>query len=243
MIWILTGMSLLFVAIGFIVTEKNAGSFLAGYNSLTKEEQARIDIRSYLTFFRKFHVFLGISLGAIGLIANSLSGKNASGIFMVVYPVLAYTWFAWKSNTIPKALHPKFNWTGPLILAGTLIFVTGIIAFGFKEEKLLIGPGRIEIKGIYGEMIKLTDIRNIEMVSRLPDIKMKTNGFSLGSVKKGFFSTNEGETIKLILNSDQRPCILITKKSGAKIYYSAKGESNQSMLNAIIKHMPNAVYK
>lgn len=70
---------------------------------------------------------------------------------------------------------------------------------------------------------------------------MKTNGFALGNIHKGYFRTNDGEIIKLIANSDNKTYILITKKSGKKIYFSAK--STMDTFEEIKKNLPDIVYK
>lgn len=48
--------SALFIGIGVILNERNAKYLLSGYNTLSEEEQSRVDIKDYLKFFRSFHV-------------------------------------------------------------------------------------------------------------------------------------------------------------------------------------------
>jgi hypothetical protein len=44
MIYAILGTSLLFVAIGFIVDEKNAKYLLSGYNTMNEEDRQKVDI-------------------------------------------------------------------------------------------------------------------------------------------------------------------------------------------------------
>ena len=61
-------LSSIFIAIAFIVNENNAKYLLSGYNTMSEEERMKFDIKSYIPFFRNFHIFLGISLLIISLI-------------------------------------------------------------------------------------------------------------------------------------------------------------------------------
>ncbi|NLO50143.1 MAG: hypothetical protein GX103_03125 [Bacteroidales bacterium] len=78
-------------------------------------------------------------------------------------------------------------------------------------------------------------------MNQIPRITLKTNGFALGSINKGYFKTEDGEIIKLILNSDNKPYILFTKADGERIYYSAKSEPNQKILDKIKQAFPGVV--
>lgn len=241
MIYVLIGMSLLFVAIGFIVTENNAKYLLAGYNTMSEEERKKVDIKSYIPYFRKFHIILGISFLILGYGIN-LINKNAAGIFLGVYPVLAYLYFAVSSSKFSGGLKTKSNKIGLFLLVGALIFVIGLIMNGFKENPIIFDSQKIEFKGNYGETLQIDHIKSIGIKNELPKITLKTNGFALGDIRKGYFKTENGEIVKLILNSAQKPYILFTKSDGKKIYYSAKEKSNKEILNEIKINLPNTVY-
>ena len=92
------GVSVLFVVIGFAVTEKKAKYLLAGYNTISKEDRGKINLKSYIQQFRKFHFYLGASLLTIGLILTLFISGNAAGVFLGVYPVVAYIYFIWSST-------------------------------------------------------------------------------------------------------------------------------------------------
>ncbi|MFW5761789.1 MAG: hypothetical protein ACOCXH_12495 [Cyclobacteriaceae bacterium] len=75
--------------------------------------------------------------------------------------------------------------------------------------------------------------------NQLPKITLKTNGFALGTIRKGYFKTEKEEIVKLILNSDNKPYILVTKFDGRKFYFSSKDQSNEKLLNEMRKILPN----
>ena len=100
---------------------------------------------------------------------------------------------------------------------------------------------KIEINGMYGKTIKAAEISSIQLLENLPKIKYRSNGFSLGTIKKGYFKTSEGEKVLLLLNANQQPLILIERKAKPKLYYSAREESNQVIFENLKKNFPNLI--
>lgn len=243
MLYSLIGLGLVFALIGFIVTEKNAKYILAGYNTMSEENQKKVDIKNYIPYFRKFHIFLGVSIFVIGWSLNQFIGSNVAGIFIVFYPILAYIYFVINSSKYSLGINPKKNKIAIFILIGCLIFISGLLSTSFKENKLEYNSNKIEIKGEYGESFTPTEIQSIELVDQLPEISIRTNGFSLGEVRKGYFKTKEGEKIKLMINAEHPPYLLFTKANGEKIYYSAKKDSNEIIFSELKKVLPSIHYQ
>lgn len=240
MIYIVIGMSILFVAIGFFVTEKNAKSLLSGYNEMSEEEQQKFDLKSYLAFFKKFHFFLGISF-LIGFCVFFYFVNSTAGLlFWGIYPVLAYIYFAFKSSNFSKKSgnqwHKFFSFT---LLISILVLLIWIFADGFTENKLIYKTTAIEITGSYGEIVPKSEIKSVELVNELPKISKKTDGFEVGGTRKGYFKTENGKIVKLLLNTERKPILLITLKNGKKIYYSAKSKSNKELIKEIEKIRKN----
>ena len=230
MMYTLIGMSLLFIAIGFIITVNNAKYLLAGYNTMSKVEQDQVDLKTYITYFRKFHLFLGFSFFLIGILLKYLLSENAVGIFIGVYPIAAYIYFI---ATSAKYFNSKKNKIGVYLLMIILILIITFLGRDFQEDKMVVNADSIEFQGSYGEIIPKNEIKSIELVPDKPKIIRRTNGFSLGTIKKGAFKTDKGEIVKLILNAENKPYILITKLDGKKIYYSAKEASNEQLFQKI----------
>lgn len=226
----LIGISLLFIAIGFIVNEQNAKYLLSGYNTMSEEERKKVDIKAYIQYFKKFHLFLGISFFTIGTLMAYFIDENTTEIFIGIYPILAYTFFIVTSF---KYFNSRKNKIGGFVLLGVFIFIIVLFGSNLKEDKIIINSDSIEFEGSYGEVVPKNQIKSIELVSDKPKITLRTNGFALGTIKKGYFKTDKGEKVKLILNGDNKPYILLTKSDGKKIYYSAKEKSNEKLLQKI----------
>ena len=230
MMYTLIVMSLLFIVIGFIVTENNAKYLLAGYNTMNNEERKKVDIKAYIGYFKKFHLFLGASFFLIGILLIYSGFENETSIFIVAYPLLAYIYFI---ATSTKYFNAKKNKIGALLLGIGLIFIVVMFMRDFKETKLILNSNSIEFKGGYGEIVPFEKIKSIQLVNEKPKIVLRTNGFSAGTIKKGFYKTDTGEKVKLIINAENKAYILITKSDGNKIYYSSKEESNEKLFARI----------
>jgi hypothetical protein len=235
--------SSLFVAISFIVTEKNARYILAGYNTMSVAERSAFDLKSYIPFFRKFYIFLGISLFVVGYLLNFLVNANAAGVFLIFYPIVAHFYSISKTTSFYKGGNAKKYKKAFIILGGILLLVTIIFSMGNRENQLTFDSQKIEINGMYGEVLTPDEIKSIELVKELPEITLKTNGYAVGSVQKGYFKTKSGDNVKLIINADHPPFILFTNIKGKKIYYSAKSKSNKEIFNELKNAFPGIEYK
>ena len=97
MLYVLIAISALFIGLSFLLTSRNAGTLLAGYNQLPEQEKAAINIHPYIRFFKRFHLTLGISLLMVGTVLMYYLDEKTAGWFLLVYPLVAYIYFVWKT--------------------------------------------------------------------------------------------------------------------------------------------------
>lgn len=100
-------MSLVFIGIAFLVTENNAKYLLSGFNTMSEDERQKFDIKSYIAYFKNFHILLGISIFITGLILYYFISPDCSGIFIATYPILTYIYFIWKRDQFSKIKDKK----------------------------------------------------------------------------------------------------------------------------------------
>jgi len=206
---------------------------------MNEAERNAFDIKSYLPFFRKFYLFLGISLFLIGFALNYLISANAAITFLAIYPIVAHFYSLSKSASYYKGMKPKKYTLAYIVLGSALLLVVILMATGNLESELIFNSDKIEITGMYGEVLTRDEVKSFELVEDLPEIGIRTNGFSSGNVNKGYFDTKNKENVKLILNSDQRPVLLIITSSGKKIYYSASKKSNETIFKQLQNTFPS----
>ena len=243
MIFVLASISIIFLLIAFVITEKNARYILSGYNTMSEAQRSQFDIKSYIRFTRRFYIFLGLSLFIVGLMLTHLISEDAGMIFLLFYPIALHFYSISKSAQYFKGSNTKWYKAIYFILGGVMILMAILISSGYRESKMIIDNQKIEITGMYGETLSASDIKSIELNNELPEITLKTNGFASGSVQKGYFDTKDKENVKLIINGNQKPLILIVDQKGKKIYYSAKIKSNEEIFNELKHSFPGIEFK
>ena len=141
-----------------------------------------------------------------------------------------------------RKINPKHKKLLFYALIGALLLAILSVGGGYTENELILDNNQLLITGQYGEEIPISEIQLFELTNKRPSLRKRISGFSTGNRKKGFFRTNGGEKIKAIINSNVRPWILITKKSGDKIYFSSNGKSNKSIYEELKKTLPSNTY-
>ena len=214
-------LAVIFTSLGFTVTASNAKYILSGYNTMSEADRAKMDIVGYVRFFKRFHIFLGISTIA-GFLILTLLNNNWAGSFIIIYPLAAYVFLIAKGNKYYRGTKGQRSGTyvGMAIL---LVIISGIsiqLYSSLQDSKLIFNDNKLEIKGMYGLTLSKADIAKIELVPELPPISYKSNGFAAGDFAKGNFKTKDGRTIKLFVNKRINPFLSITTKTD-QIYYSS----------------------
>lgn len=240
--YVIIGIGALFIGVGLMLTEKNAKYLLSGYNTMSEKDRAMVDLKNYIPFFKQFHLFLGASFILIGAALHYLYGETASGLFMGLYPIAAYIYFIWKSQEYTKAPARKWEKFAIGILSMVFIIVGGMFYQGYQELEFSYTSEEIVIDGMYGEVIPAENIRFISLVDSLPRIKYRKNGFSVGEINKGYYKLKDDSTIKLLLDSKQKPVIFIDLVEGSDIYYSSKSDSNNLLFEQLEQSMNSVTF-
>jgi len=114
-------------------------------------------------------------------------------------------------------------------------FAAGTIIYGSMEQKVIVKDGFIEINGIYGTKLNVSEIKDISLVDTLPEIKRKTNGFDFGNILKGNFELNEIGIVKLYINRGTPPYITIKYRNSYIILNFRDSSKTRNLYNDIKK--------
>ena len=124
-----------------------------------------------------------------------------------------------------------------LILAGAI----GIFAFvtaqkGGKPPVYAVANGVFSIDSSYGQEIKLSDIRSVELKTEVPGNLRRTNGYGLGSVIKGKCSSDLGD-LTVYLDTSKPPFIYLDTASGLVVLNDQTAEKT----NALFEDLKSAI--
>ena len=122
---------LIYIIIAYLLTEDNAKYLLSGYNTMTHEERKKFNMKAFIPYFKKFHIFLGISTIMLGLLINILINNKASIIALALYSISAYIYFIIKSNRFYIDEPPISSKLALIFLSIILVFLTVIIIYNY----------------------------------------------------------------------------------------------------------------
>lgn len=219
MLWIALFLSVVFGSIGFIVNRDNARYILSGYNTMSEADRRAIDMEAYLRFFRRFHVFLGLSL-LVGTGLLSLIDANWASMFMTIYPLAAYLFFIVKGGSYFPGKSQKM---ASYVVVGVLFVVIGLVVvfslMDYRSSNLRLQGNQLQIDGSFGMTLRKGEVYGQELTPELPAIAYKSKGFAAGDYAKGRFMTKDGRTVYLFVNKKVTPFLRLKTAKGT-IYYN-----------------------
>ena len=222
MLYLLFFMSFIFLFLGLLITPKNAPYLLAGFNTLSKEEQQQIKLEDYLRFFRKVHLFLSSSLLLVGLLIKySLSGDSLL-YWVLLYPMLMYIYMMLKSQQyFPSTRKNKLKTiAGISVLLLTIASVVGGIGYASLPNTLEFDKDSLVITGVYGLTLEKAQTTT-SVVKSLPKLKRRVHGVATASILKGYFITDKGTKIRVLTHSREGPFIKFEAEGQVPVYYGS----------------------
>lgn len=224
MIFLLAGLALFFLLIGFSITTKNAKYLLSGYNTMSTEERESFNLEGYLRYFKRFHSWFSASFFLFGI--GFLYGINetALAVFISIYPIVAYLYLAVTSGMFYKSKPISSAKIGVAVLVVALVFVIGVLSYGLQEQSIMVQNQTLVIDGMYGETISFETIQSVELLSELPDIQYKSNGFAMGNTKLGHFKLSNGEAVKLFISGNEGQLVQLVTDSNKTIIVLVSNE-------------------
>lgn len=208
--------AIILIVSGTIVVKRP--SLLSNYKSFTEEEKVSPAFKTYLKRVRNIMIGAAVIIVA-GQFLNMLTD---SGIFFIISILLMCIGLApalfYCQAKVSKRMHRK-----SLIYAGSFLIISLVILGGLLIPSLYGGNVSYEndtlrISGIYGAELKKDEIKSITKVNAIPQVNLRTNGFGLGYIRKGFFRTVDGKTVHFILASNNLPALHISTINGENIY-------------------------
>lgn len=224
-LWIGLGICALFLGIAFLLNKDNAGSLLNGYRNLSPEDQANYPLSEMLALFKGFHIFLAIAT-ALGLITfYLLKMPTEMTLFLAIFPMLAYFYLGFRQRQLLSHMPSQ---TKMLNLAMGVLVITAIgvgylFYSGSQTSDLLVSKEGIQVTGMYDYELSFDEIASITIVSELPNMKRKVNGYAVGDTKKGHFTTSSGERVHLVINRKASEYLEIVDQEGKRYYFGDPG--------------------
>jgi len=222
------------IGIGFLV--KSSPSLIAGYNTMSDDKKKNVDIIGLSTYMRNSLIIIGLSIIAgyylfkwIGFTVIADSMILIATLIGVLIMVINAQRFDKNKDKTKRA---KLTY---IILGLVAVFVIGLLTYGYLPTKVNVSDNMIKFSGMYGFETSISDIDKVELSDKIPHIKTRTNGFSSGLVKKGFFNLDNFGKTRLLISSNKSPYLIITKYNSDKIIVNFKDKTETKKLFGEIK--------
>lgn len=228
---------------GFAMKHHKAYWLIAGYNTMSEEDKKNVDITNLAKLMaNSLFVISGITfMASVFMFFNqTLAGLV---LFSLIIPVSIYLIVraqAYDGNTRrPDGTTKTRNkvLVGVIIglLVATMVGIGLLLYFSNKPAEYVIRDDSLRITGQYGEEIKLSEILSIRMEEQIPEIQFKSNGSSLGNMKKGYFKLKEVGEAKLFVDTQKPPFIFLNVKSGLRIINTEDASETEELYNKLLE--------
>lgn len=222
------------IGIGFLV--KSTPSLIAGYNTMSEDKKKNVDIVGLSTYMRNSLIIIGLSIIAGYYLFKWIGFAVIADAMILIVTLIGVLVMVINAQRFDKnkdkAKRVKLTY---VILGLVAVFVIGLFTYGYLPSKAVISDNKIKFSGMYGIELNVTDIEYVELLDMIPDVKTRTNGFSSGLGKKGFFNLDNFGKTRLLISSNKSPYLIITKNNSDKIIVNFKDKTETKKLFGEIK--------
>ena len=214
--------------IGLIINTGKAAFLIAGYNTMSPGEQARVDEKKMSRLVARMLFWSALPLVVGGLLAllnifPLISVFISWGLYLAV--ILAGMIYmnvkkphmvdVVQVDTAKPRKRTNVSQTVAIIIILTITLgFTGLIFIGgSRPATFTLNSSELTISGMYGGTIAVSDIQEVTSQDSLPAGLSRTNGAAVGSVLKGYFAAS-GTTMKIFADTSSSHYIYIYTKSG-----------------------------
>ena len=236
--YMIIGTGLLLIVIGWLCYR--FPNMMNPYGGMSEERKALVDIDG----LKRATAIILTVMGLLMIVADMFHILNVidievaswvfsgSGLVMIIPLIIAmkkYNGFG-RDKTGEGVYGPRLEKAPKIalvILGLTMAFVVVIIAMSSRPQQIMVGEDSVRISGMYGREIPVADIVSVELLEKLPHIKMRTNGSSTGKYSKGHFLLEDDEKCMLFVRHKMPPYIEL--RTSDNLYYLNGATEGETM--------------
>ena len=217
---------------------------ISGVNTMSKKRLAKIDLEGLKRAYRNVFLIGGavmLLLGAFSTVVHVPIGVHVTVMFVVITAtVVAAMMLGRRYDAGLQGEEGRKELRKNIIsIVITVVGFAVILFFFFKGSK----PATIEVSddyitakgGGYSATIPVANIASTTVLSRWPDISIRTNGLSTDEVSIGHFRLKNGESCMLFLCDDGGPVLEVRTVDGGLYYLNCATEEETLEMIAKVK--------
>lgn len=239
------------VVIGFALKYKKAYWLISGYNTMSKEKRKNVDIKGLGEFSANI-CFAIAAIITVSAILMAFKFMLAAGIvFALLLPVIVYSLIkAQKYDGNTRNADGKMK-TGTKVLIGSIIAFLALLTVGSgvllyhsaKPAEYTLENGVFKISGMYGQKISMNEISALDLKDTIPDIWGRTNGSTIGDMRKGHYKLKDMGSAKLFINVSKPPFIYIKGTSKPIILNYGDSTRTKELYGRLMEEWQRALNK
>lgn len=237
MMVILLGMAGLFILMGVLIKRYKCYWLISGYNTASKERKKQMDVESIGRLMGKYFYFLGGIFVLFSLI--EWLGYHQISVFAFVVMMLTTIYIiiaVQKYDAGAKKPDGSLKIGVKVLIAGIIIFllsVAGFVIYGLKPTEYTVTNNNLTIDGVYGTTLSDKEIKSVELIESIPAIRMRTNGYALNNVLRGYFTLDQLGNGKLFIQYGKPPYIFIQTDKGFIIINATDAKKTKELYGKI----------
>lgn len=238
--WILVGVAVIVTALGFAVDRFGWYHLISGYNTMSKEQQERVDIKKVARWIA--WMCYGISTIFLLIAFIDLSGWNVPLEPFFVVLMVFIVGMLWRMQRFDGNIYDEAGRLRPdgkkrlipvLIVSVVLLVGVPALLFWFSQPtEVTVTDEAIVIEGSYGREVPLDEVEDVTWTT-LPDIARRTNGADTGTRLTGHFRTEAGEDVLLFIDRDVESVIRIDWSEEPIYLNQSSAEATRALYEAI----------
>lgn len=211
---------LLFLILGWSVRKKEGYWLISGFASRPKEEQEELIGKGYPQKIGSLLIITALGM-LILLPLMFTSFKYAMEVqfgFMIIFLMSGMIYLS--KYDVPKKRKRSYI----ISISLFIVIIGGISAlsyFSYQGYDLETKEKTFEITGMYGNEWKYEDIISFELMEKLPEVTVRTNGVGLPTLSKGHFKVKGFGSSLLFIQKGASPYLYIELKD-KKIFINDK---------------------
>lgn len=229
------------VVLALILLSGRGSWMIAGYNTMSKEQQNRYDKKKLTRATGT--MLLVIALSVLGLAVNFMNIiiflviVFSSVIVLIIY-TNKYCFVADTKDSEEPYFTSEFEKSSgkniaviiTIVLTVLVAFAVGILLYsGSRPPIYSVSETTFDISSMYGKSIELEEIQSVQLKEDLPEIISKINGFNgVGTILKGRFSSDIGD-VTLFIDSSKPPFIYIQTETEMIILNDQSGSKTEAL--------------
>jgi len=190
---------------------------ISGYNTMSKEKKAKVDTKGLARLLGMFSYINGgvfILIGILQLFKVDISTAPAYIFLTISTLILLIKAQKYDGNIFNKEGKLIEGASKKLILPFAIVTVTMVaivflLFFSSRNTQISIEDTGFMIHGMYGDTYEWTSIQSVALLEEMPLVLTRTNGSALGSKLKGHFNIKSYGSVKLFVDTEKPPYILM----------------------------------